>query len=134
MREVEYAPFALKDVPFWWKEKVLLDVLAELDESVNYVVNLPKTAVGYRKAGLLMMLPAYQTLLLAAERYQTLFTPDHAVKISRGAMGKCLIQAQIMATNDESIRTYGQELSQQIRNALHSENKALSTNYANTRS
>lgn len=129
MQEVDYAPFSLKDVPFWWKKKVLLDVLAELDESVNYVVNLPKTAVGYRKAGLLMMLPAYQTILLAAERYETLFTPDHAVKISRTTMGKCLIQAQVMATNDESIRTYGQELAQQIRNTLSTGNKLPSANY-----
>lgn len=115
MQEVNYSPLALKDVPGWWKKKVLLDVLVELDDSVNYVISLPKTAVGYRKAGLLMMLPAYQTLLLAAKQYKTLFTPDHAVKISRTIMGKCLIQAQMMATNDDSIRAYGQDLSQQIR-------------------
>jgi farnesyl-diphosphate farnesyltransferase len=118
IKEVDYTPFALEDVPSWWKRKVLLDVLTELDNSVNYVTNLPKTAVGYRKAGLLMMLPAYQTLLLAAERQQTLFTPDHAVKISRPTMGKCVIQAQMMATNDENIRAYGENLSLQIKNIL----------------
>lgn len=118
IKEVDYTPFSLEGVPSWWKRKVLLDVLTELDESVNYVTILPKTAVGYRKAGLLMMLPAYQTLLLAAEREQTLFTPDHAVKISRPTMGKCIIQAQMMATNDENIRAYGENLSLQIKNIL----------------
>lgn len=118
IKEVDYAPFALKNVPSWWKKKVILDVLTELDESVNYVTSLPKTAVGYRKAGLLMMLPAYQTVLLAAKRYQTLFTPDHAVKISRPTMGKCVIQAQMMATNNENIQAYGKDLSLQIKNAL----------------
>lgn len=130
MKEVDYAPFALKEVPFWWKKKVLLDVLAELDDSVNYVINLPITAVGYRKAGLLMMLPAYQTLLLAAKRYQTLFTPDHGVKISRTTMGKCLIQAQVMATNDDSIRAYGQDVSQQIINILDIEHEHPTVGYA----
>lgn len=131
MKEVDYAPFALKDVPFWWKKKVLLDVLTELDDSVNYVTHLPKTAVGYRKAGLLMMLPAYQTLLLAAKQHKTLFTPDHAVKISRTTMGKCLIQAQMMATNDDNIRAYGQELSQQITQTLDIEHEYPTVEYAN---
>ncbi len=118
LQQVDYAPFALQDVPFWWKKMVLLDVLNELDNSVNYVTSLPKTAVGYRKAGLLMMLPAYQTLLLAAKQYPTLFTSNHAVKISRPTMGKCLLQAQTMATNDEAIHSYAQDVSQQIKQTL----------------
>lgn len=130
MQEVNYTPFTLKDVPIWWKKKVLLDVLEELDNSVNYVISLPKTAVGYRKAGLLMMLPAYQTLLLAAKQFKTLFTPEHAVKISRTTMGKCLIQAQMMATNDDNISAYGQELSQQIRKILDIEHQYPQVGYA----
>lgn len=132
MKEVDYAPLALKDVPFWWKKKVILDVLAELDASVNYVTDLPITAVGYRKAGLLMMLPAYQTLLLAANRYETLFTPEHAVKISRTTMGKCLIQAQMLATNDDGIRSYGQNVSQQIKMLLDIEHEYPTREYANS--
>ena len=132
LMEVNYAPLSLKDVPFWWKKKVLLDVLTELDTSVSYVTDLPITAVGYRKAGLLMMLPAYQTLLLAANRYETLFTPDHAVKISRTTMGKCLIQAQMIATNNDSIRAYGQAVSQQINTLLGIEHEYPSRAYANS--
>ena len=129
IKEVDYTPFALKDVPFWWKKKVLLDVLSELDASVNYVTSLPKTAVGYRKAGLLMMLPAYQTLHLAAKQYKTLFTPEHTVKISRTTMGKCVIQAQMMATNDDNIRAYGQTLSQQITKILDIDHQHAAPEY-----
>lgn len=118
LREVDYQPLTLNDVPGWWKKQVLLDVLHELDEAVNYVLHLPKTAVGYRKAGLLMMLPAYKTLLLAAERCASLFTPNHMVKISRAAMGKCLIQAQMMVTNDGAILDYAHNHSFQIRRTL----------------
>jgi farnesyl-diphosphate farnesyltransferase len=118
LKEVQYTPLELKNAPFWWKKKVLLNVLSELDDSVNYIINLPKTAVGYRKAGLLMMLPAYQTLLLATKRYKILFTPKHAVKISRTTMGKCLIQAQVMVTNDAAIQAYGEDLSKQIKKSL----------------
>lgn len=128
LREVDYTPLSLQNVPAWWKKKVLLNVLAELEDSVNYVLSLPKTAVGYRKAGLLMMLPAYQTLLLASQKSETLFTPDHNVKISRPTMSKCVIQAQLMATNDEAIRTYGQDLSQQILQTLNIERDYTSAN------
>ncbi|MBE2222161.1 MAG: squalene/phytoene synthase family protein [Anaerolineae bacterium] len=130
LKEVNYTPFALKDVPQWWIKKVLLNVLMELDSSVNYVLCLPKTAVGYRKAGLLMMLPAYQTLLLAAKRCETLFTPEHAVKISRTTMGKCVIQAQMMATNDDNIRAYCQEISQEIKTILNISTTVPSIDFA----
>jgi len=118
LREVDYQPLSLNDVPGWWKKQVVLDVSHELDESVNYVINLPKTAVGYRKAGLLMMLPAYQTLLLAAKRCASLFTPNHSVKISRATMGKCLVQTQLMATDDDSILDYARNQSSKIREFL----------------
>ena len=131
MKEVDYTPFDLSNVPLWWKKRVLLDVLSELDDSVNYVLKLPKTAVGYRKAGLLMMLPAYQTLFLAAKRNETLFTPDHAVKISRTTMGKCLIQAQLMATNNDGIRAYSQDISQQIRNILGIRHEVSAAGFSN---
>jgi farnesyl-diphosphate farnesyltransferase len=129
LQEINYAPLALSNVPFWWKKKVLLDVLSELDTSVNYVLNLPETAVGYRKAGLLMMLPAYQTCLLAARHHETLFTPAHAVKISRTTMAKCLLQAQTLATNNAGIQAYAQDISRQIKNTLSigQQNPAVTT-------
>ena len=111
LQKIDYTPFALQNVPFWWKRLVLLDVLNELDGSVHYVTGLPETAVGYRKAGLLMMLPAYQTLLLAAKKHKALFTPEHNFKISRVTMGKCVVQAQAMAADDEAIYNYAQDVS-----------------------
>lgn len=118
MQDIDFAPLRLRGVPDDWKTKVLLNVVAELEDSVAYVLALPDTAVGYRKAGLLMMLPAYETILLAAQKLPDLFTPAHAVKISRTKMGQCLLRARKIATDDEAITAYAQEMSHEIRSEL----------------
>lgn len=118
LREIDFAALDLHGVPSAWKKKVLLNVVAELEDSVDYVVALPETAVGYRKAGLLMMLPAYETILLAASRLQDLFTPYHSVKISRKKMGQCVLRARKMAMDDQAIRAYAHDMSQKIRAEL----------------
>jgi farnesyl-diphosphate farnesyltransferase len=118
MHDLNYAPLALNGVPPTWKKMVLLNVLQELESSVNYVLALPQNAVGYRKAGLLMMLPALETILLAAHRLPDLFTPRHAVKISRTKMGQCVLRARRMATDNWAIRGYVDEMSMQIRSQL----------------
>ncbi len=118
MSEINFAPLSLAGVPSAWKKKVLLNVVSELEDSVSYVLALPETAVGYRRAGLLMMLPAYETILLAARRLPDLFTPYHSVKISRTKMGQCVLRARKMATDDEAIRAYADEMSDQIRTLL----------------
>ena len=97
---------------------VLLNVLQELESSVSYVLALPQNAVGYRKAGLLMMLPALETILLAAQRLPDLFTPRHAVKISRTKMGQCVLRSRRMAADNWAIRSYVGEMSLQIRSQL----------------
>ena len=93
MQEVNYTPLSLKGAPAYWKKKVLADVLDELDDSIHYVDEVPLDAVGYRQACLLMMLPACQTILLAAQNLHLLFTTDHQVKIPRLTMVKCVSQA-----------------------------------------
>lgn len=118
MEEIAYAALDLSDVPSDWKKKVLLNVVAELEVSAQYVVSLPQTAVGYRRAGLLMMLPAYETILLAARRLHLLFTPDHAVKISRTKMGQCVLSARRMAEDNQAILAYAADMSQQIHTQL----------------
>jgi phytoene/squalene synthetase len=114
LAEIEFRPLALDGAPDEWKKKVLLNVVQELDASVSYVLSLPRPAVGFKKAGLLMMLPAYETILLAAERLQELFTPYHSVKISRTKMGQCILRARRMATDDAAIAAFSQEMSHQI--------------------
>ena len=118
LREIDYAPLKLRNVPSYWKKKVLLNVVAEIEDSVDYVLAMPKTAVGYRRAGLMMMLPAFETILLAARLLPDLFTPNHAVKISRKKMGQCVLRARKMATDDEAIQAYARDMSRQIRSEL----------------
>ncbi|MFN2137535.1 MAG: squalene/phytoene synthase family protein [Candidatus Promineifilaceae bacterium] len=118
LREVDYAPLALAGVPASWKAAVILDVVRELEDSVPYVLALPPTAVGFRRAGLLMMLPAYETMLLAARKVTDLFTARHEVKISRAAMGQCVLRARQIAGDDAAISAYAQRMSGRIREHL----------------
>jgi farnesyl-diphosphate farnesyltransferase len=110
MREVGLSPLSLTGAPAEWKQKVLDNVLAELQDSVDYVLALPYKAVGYRIASLLCLLPAYQTILLAAERHEILFTPDHHVKISRATLAQCLQDAQSMVADNDAILRYSREI------------------------
>ncbi len=114
LREVNYDPLRLAGAPVQWKEKVLANVLQEFEDSVNYILDLPITAVGFRKASLLMLLPGYQTLRLAARNHQQLFTPDHQVKISRMTMAKCLLDARQIATDNDAIVDYSHSIRDRI--------------------
>jgi farnesyl-diphosphate farnesyltransferase len=114
LARVDYTPLALRDVPAEWKKRVLLDVVQELEDSALYVTALPRRATGFRRAALLMMLPAYETMLLAADRLPDLFTPRHAVKISRTKMGQCVLRARSMASDDSAIGAYAREMSAAI--------------------
>ena len=110
MREVGYVPLSLEGAPVAWKHKVLNNVLDELEDSVIYVLDLPYAATGFRTAGLLCMLPAYQTILLAAQKNGNLFAADHAVKISRETMFQCVQDAQSLVDDNEGIARYSQSL------------------------
>jgi len=114
LAEVNYAPLSLAGAPSSWKQKVVGNVLDELQDSVTYVFALPYYAAGYRLASLLCLLPAYQTLLLAARQQQTLFTGDQQVKISHETMARCLQDAQGMAADNEAIWRYSQQIRQAI--------------------
>jgi len=118
MQEVDFAPLRLDGAPSSWKAKVLLNVVGELEASVGYVEALPEQAGGYRKAGLLMMLPAYETILLAAQQLEDLFSPHHSVKISRAKMGQCILRARTMAGDNQAIHAYSERMAQQIRSEL----------------
>lgn len=117
MEEVEHAPLSLVGAPTSWRQKVIENVLDELNRSLEYIMDLPYSALGYRMASLLCFLPAYQTLLLAAQRHETLFTVDHHVKISRETMAQCIRDAQAIVTNNKAIQQY----SQSLRNAISRE-------------
>jgi farnesyl-diphosphate farnesyltransferase len=110
MEEVENTPLSLVGASTSWRQKVIENVLDELDRSMEYIMDLPYRARGYRMASLLCFLPAYQTILLAAQRHKTLFTVDHHIKISRETMAQCIHDAQAMVTDNEAIQQYNQRL------------------------
>lgn len=120
MHDINYAPLVLNGVPPAWKKMVLSNVLGDIEDSVSYVTALPQHAIGYRKASLLMMFPALETILLAARRLPDLFTPRHAVKISRVTMGQCVLRARRMAADNGAIHTYVNEMFTQIQAELAS--------------
>jgi farnesyl-diphosphate farnesyltransferase len=106
LREAAYQPLSLHGAPPAWTAMVLSDVLHELREATDYVLALPYHAAGYRRASLLCLLPAYQTVLLAAQRHETLFTAQHAVKISKPTMARCLAESQTLLHSNDAIRRY----------------------------
>jgi farnesyl-diphosphate farnesyltransferase len=118
LQEVDFAPLKLNGAPTSWKAKVLLNVVQELEASVGYVEALPEQALGYRRAGLLMMLPAYETILQAAQRLDDLFTPHHKVKISRTKMGQCVLRARDMAADIQAIHAYSDRMARKIKSEL----------------
>jgi farnesyl-diphosphate farnesyltransferase len=117
-READYTPLSLAGAPVQWKKKVIDDVVRELRDATEYVLTLPYDAAGYRMASLMSLLPAYQTLLLAAKRHDTLFTSGHHVKISRATMAKCQWDANSMLADNDAVRQYSRRLEGEIDAAM----------------
>jgi farnesyl-diphosphate farnesyltransferase len=115
LEEVAFAPLSLQGAPAAWTQKLVEDLLAELQDATNYLLTLPYEAVGYRMTGLLSLLPTYQTLLLAAQRQDTLFTAEHQVKISRQTMAQCLEDARQMVADNPQVLQYSRRLDRAIR-------------------
>lgn len=117
-READYAPLSLAGAPMQWKKKVIDDVVRDLHDATEYVLALPYDAAGYRMASLMSLLSAYQTLLLAAKRHDTLFTSAHHVKISRATMAKCQWDAHSMLADNDAVRRYSRRLEGEIDAAM----------------
>ncbi|MBD2596762.1 squalene/phytoene synthase family protein [Nostoc spongiaeforme FACHB-130] len=110
MQEVDGLPLLLEGAPKKWTQKVLDNVMTEINNSVSYVMDIPYEAVGYRLASLMCLLPAYQTLLSAAQQYEQLFTRNHQVKISRSCFSKCMEDAKFMVSDNNALLEYSQKL------------------------
>jgi farnesyl-diphosphate farnesyltransferase len=106
LQTADYAPLSLQGAPIEWKFQVIYDVMNELSEATNYVLDLPVEALGYRRASLLCLFPAYQTILLAARDQERLFTPEHDIKISHQTMEACVQDAMRLAGDDLGILEY----------------------------
>jgi farnesyl-diphosphate farnesyltransferase len=114
LSEVGYSPLFLEGASPSFKRKVLENILYELRSSTDYVLALPVHATGYRMASLMCLFPAYQTILLAAQQRDKLFTSDHAIKISRQTMYECTQDAQRMIVDNDGIHYYSQQLEQAV--------------------
>ena len=123
-READFAPLSLAGAPMQWKKKVIDDVARELHHAAEYVLALPYDAAGYRMASLMSLLPAYQTLLVAAKRHDTLFTAEHHVKISRPTMAKCQWDAHTMLADNDAVIRYSRRLEGELDAALASPSDA----------
>ncbi len=119
MREVDFSPLSLSGAPAGWKHGVLNDVMDELQDAIDYVRALPFTARGYRLASLMCLLPAYQTLILAAHNQRRLFTADHQVKISRQTFVGCLQDAQAMLADNDAILQFGRAMELAVAKAFN---------------
>jgi len=114
MRKAEYAPLALRGAPPAWQAMVLEDVLNEFRAATDYVLALPYSAQGYRRASLLCLVPAYQTICLAAHRQDMLYTPEHNIKISRSTMAQCIADSEALLFDNGAIRQYIQAVENEI--------------------
>jgi farnesyl-diphosphate farnesyltransferase len=110
MQEIMYSPLTLSGAPLSWKQNVLNDVMDELRDFFSYILTLPYQAKGYRLASLLCVLPACQTILKAACNQDKLFTLEHNIKISRVTFYRCISDAKSMATSNEAIMKYSQNI------------------------
>jgi farnesyl-diphosphate farnesyltransferase len=114
LQEIGATPLQLQGAPQTWIQKVLLNIKTELDETVSYVISIPYEAAGYRLASLMCLLPAYQTILLAAREQDGLFTPNHQVKISRSCFSQCFEDAKSMVGNNEELMRYSLQINDEI--------------------
>ncbi|NJL43284.1 MAG: squalene/phytoene synthase family protein [Pseudanabaena sp. SU_2_4] len=71
--EADGLPLLLQGAPRSWMKMVLDRVMSELNASVTYVTSIPYESPGYRLASLLCLLPAYQTILLAAQQHEIVY-------------------------------------------------------------
>ena len=94
LREVDYTPMKLQGATPAWSWKVLENTLSELTFATEYTLGLPYLVTDYRLASLLCLLPAYQTIFLAARHHTDLFTTGHPRKISPETFQQCIQDAQ----------------------------------------
>jgi farnesyl-diphosphate farnesyltransferase len=118
LKEANYAPLVLEGAPRAWKQRVIRDAQGELHQAADYVLALPPSAAGYRKASLLCLLSALRTLLMAAQKVESLFTSRHYVKISRETMMQCVQDTQWLWADNDAILQHCQALEQTITTTL----------------
>lgn len=121
LREIDHAPLELAGAPIGWIRNVIGDILDELRSATSYVLDVPTKAAGYRIACLMCLLPAYETILGAAQRWPALFTAQHQIKIPRDTMVRCIQKAVALATDDAAIAGLSRDFERETLDALRSD-------------
>jgi hypothetical protein len=85
---------------------------------LDHVLSVPRTALGYRMASLLCLLPALHTIRLAAHQQAVLFTPGHQIKIPRTTMLQCIHAVQFLWQDDAAIVEHCRGLEKTITDEL----------------
>ena len=93
---------------------MLGNVLSELQSATDYILTIPYEVADYRMASLLCLLPAYQTILMAAQQHGSLFTNEHPHKISHAVFSQCIQDAQAMLTDNAAVCEYSQEVTRLV--------------------
>jgi farnesyl-diphosphate farnesyltransferase len=114
LNKAGYSPLRLQGAGPGWSLKVLDNVLSELQSATEYLLALPYAVTDYRMASLLCLLPAYQTILMAARQREHLFTDQHPQKISHAVFGQCIQDAQAMLTDNTAVWEYSQKLTREV--------------------
>lgn len=100
MEKANNSPLRLEGAPRMWKAQVIRNILGELDDAVEYIASLPLEAAGYRTFCLRAVLPAYQTMICAVSKLDSLFTKSHQCKIDKSVMFQCLEDAEEFTKNN----------------------------------
>ena len=114
MAQIQKKPLSAKGATPKWIKHVLFDVKGVLDEAVEYISSLPYGVSGVRQATLMCLLPAYQTILLAADCSKLLFTQQHQVKISKQVLAKCFVDAKECSIDNEQLMQYRDQMTEKI--------------------
>jgi farnesyl-diphosphate farnesyltransferase len=114
LAEIDHRPLSLSGAPLAWKRRVIADVLDDLEVFLRYIAALPRRAVGFRLGMLVCVLPAYATLRLMAERRAQMFGPEHAFKISRADLERCIGDARRVVLDGEAIAAHGAAVASEI--------------------
>lgn len=124
--EIKKRPLSAEGATLNWIKHVLMDVKVVLDEAVEYISSLPYKVKGVRQTTLMCILPAYQTILLAADRSTMLFTHKHHIKISKQVLAACFEDAISFSADNQLLKQYRDQMHEKIK-VLLGESQHLST-------
>lgn len=103
LAKADYGPLRYEGASTEWLQLVMGNIIQELSQAIDYIHTLPIEAEGYRRFCLRAVLPAYETMLTAAQNADILFTREHNCKMSKDAMIRCLEQTEVLVKDNDAL-------------------------------